>query len=153
FGQDRLLNLYEQPLGALVEECVAACQPRATSRGVRLEVVPGPDRAIVIDKHKITQALGNLLDNAIDASQVDGRVEVRWTLDGALVRIAIRDYGTGVPDEIRSRLFTPFCTTKREGIGLGLVLARELAEAHGGHVGLGSATPGSEFVLSLPLEL
>jgi signal transduction histidine kinase len=153
FGQDRLLNLYEQPLGTLVEECVAACQPRATSRGVRLEVLPGPDRGIVVDKHKITQALGNLLDNAVDASQPGGRVEVRWTLDGALVRIAIRDHGTGIPDEIRSRLFTPFCTTKPAGIGLGLVLARELVEAHGGHVGLSGATPGSEFVLSLPLEL
>jgi signal transduction histidine kinase len=67
----------------------------------------GAGPAIVVDKHKITQALGNLLDNAVDASQPGGRVEVRWTLDGA----------------------------------------------HGGHVGMSSATPGSEFVLSLPLEL
>jgi signal transduction histidine kinase len=153
FGQDRLLNLYEQPLGALVEECIAACRPRALARGIRLEVLPGPERVIVIDKHKITQALGNLLDNAVEASPAGGRVEVRWSLDGALVRIAIRDYGTGVPEEIRGRLFTPFCTTKPEGIGLGLALARELAEAHGGQVGLTGVTPGSEFVLSLPLEL
>jgi nitrogen-specific signal transduction histidine kinase len=69
------------------------------------------------------------------------------------VRIAIRDYGAGVPDDVRPRLFTPFCTTKPEGIGLGLVLARDLVEAHGGKVDLTTATPGSEFVLSLPLEL
>jgi signal transduction histidine kinase len=153
FGQDRLLNLYEQPLGPLVKECIAACQPRAMARGIRLEVLPGPDQVVVIDKHKITQALGNLLDNAVDASPAGGRVEVRWSLDGALVRIAIRDYGAGVPDDVRPRLFTPFCTTKPEGIGLGLVLARDLVEAHGGQVDLTAATPGSEFVLSLPLEL
>jgi len=153
FGQDRLLNLYEQSLGPLVDECVAACMPRAMARGIHLEVVPGPERVIVIDKHKITQALGNLLDNAVEASPQGGRVQVGWTLDGALVRITIRDYGAGVPEEIRGRLFTPFCTTKPEGIGLGLVLARELVEAHGGHVGLTGTTPGSEFVLSLPLEV
>ena len=65
----------------------------------------------------------------------------------------LRDYGAGVPEDIRPRLFTPFCTTKPEGIGLGLVLARELVEAHGGHVGLTGTTPGSEFVLSLPLDV
>jgi two-component system sensor histidine kinase DctS len=57
-----------------------------------------------------------------------------------------------VPAEVRPRLFTPFCTTKPEGIGLGLALARELVEAHGGHVDLRRVTPGSEFVLTLPLD-
>src|SRR5262249_52297683 len=108
FGQDRLLNLYEQPLGPLVEECIAACRPRALARGIGLETLPGPEGVIVTDKHKITQALGNLLDTAVGASPAGGRVEVRWSLDGALVRIAIRDYGAGVPEEIRGRLFTPF---------------------------------------------
>ena len=152
FGQDRLLNLYEQPLGLLVEECVAGCRQRAVSRGIRLEVLPGPDRVVVVDKHKMVQALGNLLDNAVEASPPGERVEVRWSLEAGLVRIAIRDYGGGVPAEVRPRLFTPFCTTKAEGIGLGLALARELVEAHGGQLALSRVTPGSEFVLTLPLD-
>src|SRR5262249_48319194 len=139
-------------LGPLVEECVASCRPRALARGIRLDVLPGPDHVVVVDKYKITQALGNLLDNAVEASPSGERVEVRWSLDGTVARIAVRDYGGGVREGVGSRLFTPFYTTKAEGIGLGLVLARELVEAHGGEVGVNGVAPGSEFVLSLPLE-
>jgi signal transduction histidine kinase len=152
FGQDRALNCYEQPVAALVEECVVACRPRAAARGVRLEVLAGQDRPVVVDKHKIRQALGNLLDNAIDASPAGEAVDVRWVVAGPSLRIVVRDYGSGVPVDVRPRLFTPFCTTKPDGIGLGLALARELVEAHGGQVEALDATPGSEFVLSLPLD-
>ena len=152
FGQDRALNCYEQPVAALVEECVGACRPRAATHGVRLEVLAGQDRPVVVDKHKIRQALGNLLDNAVDASRAGEPVEVRWAVVGPSLRIVVRDYGTGVPADVRLRLFTPFCTTKPDGIGLGLALARELVEAHGGQVEARDATPGSEFVLILPLD-
>jgi nitrogen-specific signal transduction histidine kinase len=53
---------------------------------------------------------------------------------------------------VRSRLFTPFCTTKARGVGLGLALARELVQAHGGEVTWLPADPGAVFVLTLPLE-
>jgi signal transduction histidine kinase len=152
FGQDRALNFYEQPVAALVEECVGACRPRATARGVRLEVLAGRDQPVVVDKHKIRQALANLLDNAVDASRAGEPVEVRWAVAGPLLRIVVRDYGAGVPAAMRPRLFAPFCTTKLDGIGLGLALARELVEAHGGQVEARDAMPGSEFVVCLPLD-
>jgi signal transduction histidine kinase len=152
FGQDRALNCYEHPVGTLLEECVGACRPRAAARGVRLEVVPGLDRLVVVDKHKIRQAIGNLLDNAIDASPEGGPVEVRWLVAGPALRILVRDYGAGVAAEVRPRLFTPFCTSKPDGIGLGLALARELALAHGGDVEVRDVAPGAEFVLTLPLD-
>jgi len=152
FGQDRALNLYTQSLHALIEACIADCRPRAAERGVRLEVFQGPDQDVLVDKHKIKQALGNVLDNAIEASATGGRIEVRPSLEGRLARIAVRDYGAGVPESVRARLFTPFCTTKSRGIGLGLALARELVEAHGGEVTWLPADPGAVFVLTLPLE-
>ncbi len=151
FGQDRMLNCYEHPLGPLIEECVGACRPRAAARGVRLHVLGGEDRLVVVDKHKLRQALGNLLDNAVDASPDGGPVEIGWLVAGPTLRIVVRDYGAGVSTAVRSRLFTPFCTTKPDGIGLGLALARELVEAHGGEVAMRDVTPGAEFVLSLPL--
>jgi signal transduction histidine kinase len=64
----------------------------------------------------------------------------------------VRDHGAGVAPEIRDRLFTPFATTKPDGIGLGLVLARELVEAHGGTLAWQPATPGTEFVVTLPRD-
>jgi signal transduction histidine kinase len=152
FGQDRALNLYTQSLRALIDACIEDCRPRADERGVRLEVLQGPDQDVLVDKHKIKQALGNVLDNAIEASVAGGRIEVRPSLEGRLARVAVRDYGAGVPERVRSRLFTPFCTTKSRGVGLGLALARELVQAHGGEVTWLPAEPGAVFVLTLPLE-
>jgi signal transduction histidine kinase len=152
FGQDRVLNLYEQPVAALVEECAAAVRLRAARRGVEVAVRDGPARPVVVDKYKISQALANLLDNAIEASRPGERVEVRWEVAHARLRIGVRDYGAGIASAVRPRLFTPFCTTKPEGVGLGLALCRELVEAHGGWVEVHDASPGTEFVVCLPLE-
>jgi signal transduction histidine kinase len=151
FGQDRALNLYPQSLVALVEECVTDCRVRADAGQVRIQVTPGLDATIVLDKHKVRQALGNVLDNAIEATGPGGRVEVATVRNGTRVCITVRDYGAGVAEHIRPRLFTPFCTTKLDGIGLGLVLAKELVEAHGGHIEWSPVEPGTIFVLTLPL--
>jgi signal transduction histidine kinase len=152
FGQDRRLNLYPQALAELVQECAAECHPRAAARSVRLAIVGDSDATVLIDKHKVKQALGNVLDNAIEATPAEGVVEVRATVEGAAVRIAVRDWGSGVAEDVGERLFTPFYTTKPQGIGLGLALARELVEAHGGTLEWTGAEPGAVFVLSLPLE-
>jgi signal transduction histidine kinase len=150
FGQDRALNLYPQPLETLVEECVRECRPQAEARGVALHVQDGVDAVLPVDKHKVKQALGNLLDNAIAVTAPGGCVEVASRVNGATVAVAVRDHGPGIAPEIRDRLFTPFCTTKPDGIGLGLALAKELIEAHGGTLEWAPAEPGTVFVLSLP---
>jgi signal transduction histidine kinase len=152
FGQDRALNLYPQSVRALVEECVAGCAPHAAEREVRLVVTGDGDATIVLDKHKLTQALGNVIDNAIEATPPGAHVEIAPMVDGGGLRITVRDHGRGVAEEMRTRLFTPFCTTKPDGIGLGLALAKELVEAHGGALEWRPAEPGAVFVLSLPLE-
>jgi signal transduction histidine kinase len=152
FGQDRALNLYPHSLRELVAECVQECLPAAGKRSVELVVSPGADTTIPLDKHKLKQALGNVLDNAIEVTPVGARVEIEPLSDAACVRIEIRDYGPGVEPAIRPRLFTPFCTTKPHGIGLGLALARELVEAHGGTIEWTEAAPGTTFVLTVPRE-
>ncbi len=150
FGQDRALNLYPQSLAELIDECVRDCQPQAARRGVRVDVAPLPDTTVLLDKYKVKQALGNVLDNAIDATPTGERIEVAPAVDDARVCIAVRDYGAGVATTMQARLFTPFCTTKPQGIGLGLALARELLEAHGGSLEWHAVRPGALFVLTLP---
>jgi len=150
FGQDRTLNLYPQSIRALVAECVDDCRVRAEPRGVRIAVTVPADVTIPLDKHKIKQALGNLLDNAIEVTTAGAAVDVEVTARGDEIRIVVRDHGPGVASEVRDRLFTPFCTTKPDGVGLGLALARELVEAHGGRVEWAPATPGASFVVTLP---
>lgn len=94
-----------------------------------------------------------MLDSAIDAAPDGSAVEVATDAVDGVVRIAVRDHGGGVRPEVRGRLFTPFCTTKPEGIGLGLALAKELVDAHGGSLGWEDAQPGARFVLELPRAL
>ncbi len=153
FGQDRALHLYPQSIAALVDECVQECEARARDRDVQLRVAITTETTIPVDKHKVKQAIGNLLDNAVDATPVAASVDVAVTADGAQVAIAVRDHGAGVAESVRERLFTPFCTTKPHGIGLGLALAKELIEAHGGSVEWHPAEPGTQFVVRLPVDL
>ena len=149
FGQDRTLNLYPHRLESVVDECVDECRPRALAHAVDLRVDTTPIE-ITFDKHKIKQALGNVLDNAIDAAPEGSVVEVATSVVNGSVRVAVRDHGTGVAAEIRSRLFTPFCTTKPNGVGVGLALAKELVDAHGGRLEWEPADPGARFVITLP---
>lgn len=152
FGQDRTLSPYRHVVGEVLEECVAECQARATARAVTVTVAGAVEGTVVLDKHKVKQAIGNLLDNAIDASMPGGRVEVTAMSDATGTRITVRDHGGGVPPEVHDRLFTPFCSTKPDGVGLGLALAKELVEAHGGTLAWIPAAPGATFVVTLPRE-
>jgi signal transduction histidine kinase len=150
FGQDRTLNLYPHDVAAVVEECLEECRARADRRGVTVRVTQSTALVLTLDKHKIKQALGNLLDNAIDAAPPGTPIELAAITENGTVDIAVRDYGPGIASEIRSSLFMPFCTTKPDGVGLGLALAKELVLAHGGELEWRPADPGTRFVLSLP---
>jgi len=150
FSQDRALNVYPQALDALLAECIAECAPRAEVRGVELALDAAPGVVASLDKHKVKQAIGNLLDNAVDVSAAGSRVDVEATTVDGCVRISVRDRGPGVSPAIRDRLFTPFATTKADGIGLGLTLARELVQAHGGTLEWQPADEGTVFVVLLP---
>jgi nitrogen fixation/metabolism regulation signal transduction histidine kinase len=111
-----------------------------------------PPITIPGDADQLEQVLINLIRNAVDAAQqTGGRVYVRHDRNGALVEIIVRDEGPGLSNT--ANLFVPFFTTKRGGSGIGLVLSRQIAEAHNGTVTLRNATdgPGCEAVISLPV--
>ncbi len=111
-----------------------------------------PPITIPGDADQLEQVLINLIRNAVDAAQqTGGRVYVRHERNGALVEIVVRDEGPGLSNT--ANLFVPFFTTKRGGSGIGLVLSRQIAEAHNGTVTLRNAIdgPGCEAVISLPV--
>jgi len=113
---------------------------------------------VFIDDIQIQQVLVNLIKNSIDALREAGTPdpEILVTAESAEREILVKvtDNGPGVDEELRSRLFEPFFTTKPHGVGLGLSICRNIANAHGGN--LRHETPpegGCRFTLSLPLEL
>jgi len=109
-----------------------------------------------VDRVQIGAVLGNLLGNAIDALASSGpprAIEVRARrADGNAIRIEVRDSGPGVPVEVRDRLFQPMATSKPEGMGLGLVISRTIAERHGGRLWLDTDSRQTNFCLELPVD-
>jgi nitrogen fixation/metabolism regulation signal transduction histidine kinase len=104
------------------------------------------------DVDQLEQVIINLIRNAVDAAQeTGGRVFVRHTENPSTVEIVVRDEGPGLSNT--ANLFVPFFTTKRGGSGIGLVLSRQIAEAHNGTVILRNASdgPGCEAILTLPI--
>jgi two-component system nitrogen regulation sensor histidine kinase NtrY len=130
-------RLAKLPSPALADVEVRGLVERAAALEQRLpvQVVAGPEAVVRADADQIDQVLINLVRNAVEASlETQGAVRIAWEHDGSDIVIHVDDEGPGVSDT--SNLFVPFFTTKEGGSGVGLVLARQIAEAHGGTVTL-----------------
>jgi nitrogen fixation/metabolism regulation signal transduction histidine kinase len=123
---------------------------------VPVRVAAGPGLRVMADGDQLEQLLINLLRNAAEASlETGGAVQVGWGIadggGGTHLEVWVDDEGPGLPQT--ANLFVPFFTTKAQGSGIGLVLSRQIAEAHGGTLSLQSrqAGPGCRARLRLPL--
>jgi signal transduction histidine kinase len=126
---------------------------RAAAIDTRLRVsIEGEDAGIAVDPDQLEQLLINLVKNAVDAGGPDGAVQVRWSLDDGVLRLEVLDSGPGLSGT--DNLFVPFFTTKPGGTGIGLVLSRQIAEAHEGTLALENRDdgPGCVARLELPLQ-
>jgi signal transduction histidine kinase len=104
---------------------------------------------------QINQVFMNLIANAVQAIEGDGRIRIRTEQVGETVRIQIRDSGPGMPDDVREKIFDPFFTTKKagEGTGLGLSICNRIIRRHHGTLSVESAPGrGTEFVVVLPIR-
>jgi two-component system, NtrC family, nitrogen regulation sensor histidine kinase NtrY len=117
-----------------------------------VEVEEGTPITIQGDRDQLEQLLINLIRNAVDASaETGGKVRVGWSRSGTNLEVWVEDEGPGIANP--ANVFVPFFTTKPGGSGIGLVLCRQIAEAHGGRVALENRTPlrGARARLFLPL--
>ena len=127
---------------------VAGLEPR-----LQVQLKPGPEVKIQADQAQLDQLLINLLHNAVDAAlETGGGVRVGWGREDSYVEVWVQDDGPGIPNP--TNLFVPFFTTKPSGSGIGLVLSRQIAEAHGGSLTLENreSRRGCEARLRLPLS-
>lgn len=140
--------------GELMASAVHLMRPRAERRGVRLSLRADGDLGDARwDADAVRRALLNLIDNAIKHGRASGEVEAGAAVDGADIRLSVRDDGPGIARRERRRLFGRFQrgATEAPGAGLGLYLVDQVARAHGGHVDLTTAEgEGCAFTLVLP---
>ena len=154
-GRTRTVSLDEVVRGA-----VAAASEEALRREVTLERAdPPPDEEaprVEADPRRLEEAVVNLVRNACQAAgehDAGGRVRVGWGREGDEALLTVEDDGPGIPEEVASRIFEPFYTTKAtgQGTGLGLAVVHGVAEGLGGSVEVGrSPLGGARFRLRLP---
>lgn len=142
-------------LDELVAEGVKEAQVLAAAKGVSLEGRGPTDLEVQGDERLLRQMLANLLDNAIRHTPTGRRAEVELALRPDAIELSVTDAGPGIPDEERERIFQRFvrldAARSSNGAGLGLPIARAIAEAHGGTLVLArSDTSGSTFLVRLP---
>ncbi|HEX6158793.1 MAG TPA: ATP-binding protein [Thermoanaerobaculia bacterium] len=152
------LNPVAVDLAVILQNAVAAIRPAAEAKRHRLEVDIGIDRATVLgDASRLQQIFWNLLSNAVKFTPPGGVVRLRLVEAGANLAVSVQDDGEGIAPEFLPLVFERFRQAAndirgRTGLGLGLAIARELVELHGGSITASSAGPGSgsTFTVSLP---
>jgi two-component system sensor histidine kinase HydH len=139
---------------ALADETVSMARRELAEEGVTVELsAPETIPSILLDAHRIKQALLNLLLNAAQAMPDGGRIDVRITAEKKWVRIAVSDTGRGISRGDLKVIFEPFYTTKERGSGLGLALVAKVVEEHQGRIEVRSQPDkGATFLLFLPVR-
>jgi two-component system sensor histidine kinase HydH len=143
-------------LEELMQHVVRLVQPDAEVRGVKIQSELAQDLPKVeLDANQMTQALLNLLLNAIHMSEDGGKIKVGAAVDGAHLRVWVEDDGPGISTEHMDKIFDPFFTTRDKGTGLGLAIVHSIVESHHGDIRVESPAPGktrgSRFTMSIPV--
>ena len=142
-----------------VEALLLDCQPlvelQARREGARVEMrIEERLPAVHGDPVMLQQVILNLTRNAVEAmgpvAPDRRRLVISAARGNAGVRLSVRDYGTGIPDAIAEDVFSPFFTTKSEGMGMGLSICRSIVEAHGGRLWFERRADGVDFHVQLP---
>ncbi len=154
FARQQRLDLRAIVLPPFLQRLVDLWQPVAAARDIALTLDVDPELSkLTADEDKLRRVLDNLVKNAVEAiDNGPGRVDVRARAEGDRVRIAVSDTGPGIPESVE--MFRLFETTKRNGSGLGLSIAKQIVVAHGGIIGFERREPrGTTFYVDLPARV
>lgn len=150
------LTRRSHPLDPLLDQATASWRRRAGEAGVTIDVEAGKG-PVVVDADRLRQALDNLFDNALRATPAGGRITVVAATEGRMLRVEVRDTGSGFPPDFLPNAFERFSRPDRArsdgpgGAGLGLAIVAAIAEAHGGRAELCNvAGSGAAVTLLLP---
>ncbi|MGA8285450.1 MAG: ATP-binding protein, partial [Candidatus Sulfotelmatobacter sp.] len=142
-------------LNTTVEHAVMLARQQVISKPIKIELQKAPHLPEVEhDSDQIHQVLLNLLLNAVQSMDGPGKVCVEIDTRGGDASVTVSDTGRGISPEVLSNIFRPFYTTKGNGTGLGLSLARRIVEDHHGRIEVSSVVgSGSKFTVLLPFHM
>jgi PAS domain S-box-containing protein len=148
------VSMRPQEVAAMVNEVLEVMEPLAAAKSLRLVADVSPDLAIRCDHDRVIQLFSNLVGNAIKFTPDGGSITVRAATEGDIVRFSVADTGPGIPADELPHVFDRYYQAQRknrDGIGLGLSIARGIVEAHGGRIWVESEEgKGSTFSFTLP---
>ena len=152
FARPLRLELKPVAVDELFDGALQLAAPDLTREQVQVaRPVPTAPLRVRADVDLVRQVLVGLLVNAVEAVGQHGAITLDARDDDGVVAIEVADSGPGVPPELRTRIFEPFFTTRAKGTGLGLPIARQIVEAHGGKLEVGERRGGgARFVVRLP---
>jgi two-component system sensor histidine kinase HydH len=156
FARPPRLECRAVPVRTLFEQASLLAREELRAKQIHLTTgfAPGTNdgaAAVHADPDLLNQVLLGLLTNAAQALPPGGRIDLEASAGGDAVEIRVSDSGPGVPLDQRDHIFEPFFTTRKRGTGLGLAVARQIVEAHGGTIAVDdSPLGGARFLLHLP---
>src|SRR5256886_8214337 len=157
YGRPPELHRAPVALHALLDECVSFAQARITTADIEIFRVydPSAPAQAMLDARELRKAFLNLVLNGLESLAPGGRLTVTtaWAADTKALTVTIEDTGGGMPDETLSRIFDLFFTTKPQGTGLGMAIARSVIDLHGGELAVHSVLgQGTRVSARLPFE-
>jgi two-component system sensor histidine kinase HydH len=148
------LDVETVEVAKIVNHVCDLLRPEAAAREIEVMTQIEPALPCIVgDPVRLTQALMNLVINAMQAVERNGRIAVNANLVEAVILVKVADNGPGIPQEKLASIFDPYFTTKSEGNGLGLWIAQQIVTAHGGSIQAQNGTGGGAvFTMALPLK-
>jgi two-component system sensor histidine kinase HydH len=158
FARPPRMEVQQTSLSELVQETAVMQAAGFSQKGIQLVSDLQPEVSALIDPHQIRQVLLNLLRNAEEACGEGDTVTVHLHSNNTITELTVSDTGSGIPDEIRDKIFDIYFTTRDAGTGLGLSIVQQIISSHGGSISVespyvdseGKTVSGSRFIIRLP---
>ncbi|HEY4045879.1 MAG TPA: ATP-binding protein [Acidobacteriaceae bacterium] len=153
FSRPVELQLKDQDLRRVVSAVLMLSSADLETRNVYVQS-DLPDHPVIakVDADLLRQALLNIVLNGAQAMAEGGKLDVRLTENGRVAALSIHDQGSGIPDDIREKIFDLYFTTKKDGSGIGLAMTYRIVQLHNGSIEVQSTpTAGTTFILRFPL--
>jgi Signal transduction histidine kinase len=151
YGRPSPPNKVQSNISNVIKDSISLLNEKMNEKNIVVEVDINYDPKFNFDPKQMEQVILNLLLNAIESSDFNGKVIIKTKKYEDGILIEVKDFGFGIKDEDKEKIFTPFFTTKEKGTGLGLPISQKLVEMHNGKIWFHSDQNGTSFFVYLPI--